>query len=221
MPFRQAFQGATYNWGEEIEAAVRSVLPEALGGGEYEAIRDELRARLSDYQRQYPGEALTAEIAGAFLPTVAAAVLPGGQGAAALRTAELATRGSRMMQGAKGATVAGGEGFLSYGGAAEGELTTDDIAPALVSAATSIVGGKAAETAISGAGALGSRVINFAREKMGTRAADAVQAELLRLAETSGRTVDDIVNDIMMSFGQRRRLTIDSMRRSFIAFSSS
>ena len=214
MPFRQAFQGATYNWGEEIEAAVRSVLPEALGGGEYEAIRDELRGRLAEYQRQYPGEALTAEIAGAFLPTVAAAVLPGGQGAAALRTAELATRGGRMMQGVKGATVAGGEGILSYGGAAEGELTADDIAPALASAATSIVGGKAAEKAISGAGALGSRVINFAREKMGTKAADAVQAELLRLAETSGRTVDDIVNDIMNGRVMAENATLAAAVRS-------
>ena len=63
-------QGVSFNLADEIEAAVRSLVPESMGGRDYEVISDELRSRLQDYKEQNFGEAITLEVAGAFLPSV-------------------------------------------------------------------------------------------------------------------------------------------------------
>ena len=41
---RTVAQGASFGFADEIEAAVKSLLPESMGGRDYEVIRDELRA---------------------------------------------------------------------------------------------------------------------------------------------------------------------------------
>ena len=64
-------KGLTFGFGDEIEAVVRSMVPEALGGEGYEAIRDDLRKRLADYKETHPNEALTLELAGALAPAAA------------------------------------------------------------------------------------------------------------------------------------------------------
>jgi len=69
-------QGATFGFADEIEAAVRAVVPESMGGGKYTEVRDELRRKLSDYAEQNPGAALSAELAGAFLPSIVMAIAP-------------------------------------------------------------------------------------------------------------------------------------------------
>jgi hypothetical protein len=45
-------------------------------------------------------------------------------------------------------------------------------------------------------GPIFSKVINFIRKKFGDKADDAVQAELLRLAEGTGKSVDEIIADV-------------------------
>ncbi len=75
MPVRSMAQGLTFGFGEEIEAAIRSAIP---GGPEYDEVRNELRSQLKRYQEAYPGEALTTELVGAFVP----ALLTGGAGVA-------------------------------------------------------------------------------------------------------------------------------------------
>lgn len=178
--FRTAMQGATYNFADEIEAAVRSVLPESLGGGEYEQIRNELRQKLSAYKKANPGEALSYELAGALVPAIGMMAIPGGQ----------------ALGGARLAAVAGAEGLGSYLGEVE-ELS--DVTPSGAALATGIsaAGGPLAQKTLSAAGAGGSQLIKYVRGKFGDAPATAVQSELRRLAAATGQTVDEVVQDVM------------------------
>jgi len=179
--FRTALQGATYNVADEIEAGIRSVLPESLGGGEYSQIRDELRSKLKAYKKQNPNEAITYELMGALVPAVATMFIPGMQAAGPLRLAG----------------VAGLEGLTAYTGAMEGAPTKEDIVPATFSGGVSAVGGPIGQMAMRGTGVVGSRLVNLARETLGDKPANAVQAELKRLAEGTGKTVDEIAQDVI------------------------
>ena len=178
---RSALQGATYNIAEEIEAGIRSVLPESMGGGEYSQIRNELRSKLKSYKEQNPGEAITYELMGALVPALGTMLIPGMQAAGPARLA----------------SIAGIEGLTSYVGAMEGKPTQEDIAPAAITGAVSAAAGPLGQSAVGGAGAVGSRLVNLAREMFGSKPADAVQAELRRLAEGTGKSIDEIVQDVI------------------------
>jgi hypothetical protein len=178
--FRTAMQGVTYNFADEIEAAVRSVLPESLGGGEYEKIRNELRQKLSAYKEENPKEALSYELAGALVPAIGMMAVPGGQ----------------ALGGARLAAVAGAEGLGSYLGEVE---EFSDVTPGGAALATGIsaIGGPVAQKALSATGAGGSQLIKYVRGKFGDAPATAVQAELRRLAEATGQSVDEVIQDVM------------------------
>jgi hypothetical protein len=179
--FRATLQGATYSHADEVEAFIRSLLPESLGGGEYRQIKDELTQKLTAYKKQNPGEALTYEIAGALVPSIATMFIPGMQGASLARLA----------------TIGGGESLASYIGQLDRPPGIDDLSGAAATTAIGAVGGPIAERAVGATGGLFSRMVNFAREKLGDKPADAVQAELRRLAEGTGKTVDEIVQDVI------------------------
>lgn len=178
--FRTALQGATYNFADEIEAAVRSVLPESLGGGEYEQIRNELRQKLAAYKKANPGEALSYELAGALVPAIGMMAVPGGQ----------------ALGGARLAAVAGAEGLGSYLGEVE---EFSDVTPGGAALATGIsaIGGPAAQKALSATGAGGGQLLRYIRGKFGDAPATAAQSELRRLAAATGQTVDEVVQDVM------------------------
>ena len=178
--FRTALQGVTYNFADEIEAAVRSILPESLGGGEYEDIRNELRQKLSAYKEANPGEALTYELAGALVPAIGMMAVPGLQGGGAVRLA----------------TIAGTEGLGSYLGQIE-DFEDFDKSDAALATGISAVGGPLAQKTLSAAGAGGSKLIKFVQGKFGDAPATAVQSELRRLAAATGQTVDEVIQDVM------------------------
>lgn len=178
--FRTAMQGLTYNFADEIEAAVRSVLPESLGGGEYEQIRNELRQKLSAYKEANPGEALTYEVAGALVPAIGMMAVPGLQGGGAARLA----------------AIAGAEGLGSYLGEVE-KLSDFSEKDAALATGISAVGGPLAQKGLSATGAAGSQFIKFVRGQFGDTPATAVQAELRRLAEATGQTVDEVIQDVV------------------------
>lgn len=178
--FRTAMQGVTYNFADEIEAAVRSVLPESLGGGEYEQIRNELRQKLSAYKEANPGEALSYELAGALVPAIGMMAVPGLQGGGALRLG----------------AIAGAEGFGSYVGQLD-ELDDATAGGAALATGVSAVGGPLVQKGLSAAGAGGSQLIKYVRGKFGDAPATAVQSELRRLAEATGQSVDEVIQDVM------------------------
>lgn len=184
---RTAASGLLLGWADELEAGIRSAL---LEDRPYEEIRDEIRSKVKAYQEANPGEALTLEVLGAAAPTAAAFLIPGGQPAAAANAARL-TGGmaSLAKRGfAEGAVTAAGqsEADTALGVAADtgvGGVTGAVISP-VVGAAGKAVAGKAGD------------VMNWLRTNVGSRPSDAAMAELQRLAAGTGKSVDEIVQDI-------------------------
>ena len=136
-------QGASFGFSEEIEAAVRSVLPESLGGGEYEQIRNELRKNLRDYKEQNGSESLGIELAGAFIPSILMSMTGIGATGAAANTA-------RILK------VAAGESALSALGTSEANpISGQSLQDVALGTGTGTIVGTAAEKVTGKFGKLG------------------------------------------------------------------
>ena len=61
-------QGLTYGFADEIEALAKSLIDNKV---DYKTARNEIRAKLNAYKEQNGAEALSAEMAGAILPSIA------------------------------------------------------------------------------------------------------------------------------------------------------
>jgi hypothetical protein len=169
---RSLAQGATFGFAEEIEAGVRAAAS-MLGIGEdkgYEAIRDEIRQKLANFKKENPGTAITSEIVGAIIPTIAAVVASGGTAAPAA-LARLAGIGA--VEG--GLTGLGTSESKTVGGMA-GDTATGAITGAVLSPAL-VLGGRQIASKAGG-------IVDWARSKFGDKASNAVQAELRRLQQT-------------------------------------
>lgn len=184
---RTALSGLTMGWWDELEAGVRAAI---LEDRPYEQIRDEIRSNIKAYQEANPAEALGIEAIGAIAPTVAAFLIPGGQPAAAANTARLG--GGLMKLAGRGATegaitgagTSEAEDLMGVAGDTAGGATVGAVASPLVAKVGGKVAGKAAD------------ISNWIRSKVGSRPSDAAVAELQRLAAGTGKSVDEIVQDI-------------------------
>lgn len=182
---RAIAQGITFGFAEEAEAAGRAALG-AIGITEddrgYTQIRDELRQKLEAYREEYPGEAITAELAGALVPSL----LTLGAGAAL----SAGTTGARLAPTmARTAQIGAVEGGLAAAGFSEREG---------LERLKEVPGGAITGAAFSAAaGTMGEGFKRFASRMLGERPATRVQAELQRLADSTGKTVDEIVADLM------------------------
>jgi len=116
-------QSATLGFADEGEAGVRSVLPEAIGGGNYEDLIKEIRQRYKTAEDVNPGSYLAGELAGG-LATVA---IPG-LGLAG-EAKGLAQAGNMLKTGA----IAGG--LSSLGGREDSKLSVQAAEDAAKSAA--------------------------------------------------------------------------------------
>mgnify|MGYP007049611517 CR=1 FL=1 len=86
-PLRSVAKGATFAFGDEIEALGRMLLTGRLTRAQYQAQVDRIRAQQKAYEAANP-ESIGYEIGGAFLP----ALIPGMQGATAARVGSLAAK---------------------------------------------------------------------------------------------------------------------------------
>ena len=202
---RSLAQGVTLGWADEIEAAVRSVVPESLGGRKYDVIRDEIRKKLTDYKKENSGKAITAEVVGAILPTVIAAVATGGTAIpAAVPTIGRLIGIGAVEGGITGAgtseapTVAG-----VVGDTASGAATGAVLSPAIV------LGGRQLATK-------GGDIVDWARQKFGDKASDAVQAELRRLVEKTKKNVDQIIADIYEGRLMTDNVTLVNVLKNYV-----
>lgn len=165
---RTMAQGATFGFGEEIEAFVRSLVP---GQPEYKQIRNELRTKLKAYKQAHPGEALSLELAGALVPAVLTLGTAAGPTAAST-TARLAGRGA----------IEGAAAGIGYGEA-------EGLGGQLIEAGT----GAATGAAISGS--LG-RLTDYVRQRFGDKINSVVQQELMDLQGKTGKSVDELIYEI-------------------------
>lgn len=185
--FRTAMQGFTFGFGDEIEAYARSLISEDKS---YSEIRDELRGKIAAYQEAHPGEAITYEILGAAAPTVAAFLIPGGQGAGAANVARFAPTAGKIAATSAGM---GGVAGLGYG---ESESVTGMAAETAAGAATGLALGGTLHYAGKGAGKIAGGLYDFIRTKLKDKPANAVIGELQRIMAETGKNADEIAQDI-------------------------
>ena len=193
---RTGFQGLSLGFGDEIEAAVRSVLPESLGGGEYETLRDEVRTKLREYKAQNPKRALTEEIAGGVLSMF----IPGGA------IAKVGVKGAGFL-----ANLAARLPGMAGRGVAESTVATvgysdedkEDLVSGLgntFSTAGTITKGTGASVGLgvglSALSPLGGKLAKVIKNQFGNAPANAVQEELMRIMEQTGKSLDEVVQDI-------------------------
>ena len=183
---RMGLQGMTFGFGDEIEAAIKSIIP---GGASYEVERDKIRQELAQYQAENPGKAITMEILGSLATNAGAGVFNKVRGAISSGKTVPAIRDV--------AKIGAVEGGLYGLGTSEADTLTgmglDTGQGALIGAAVpaGLTG------AVRAGGGIFRGVADYAREKFGDRASNAVQAEIMRIIEATGKSSDEIVQDII------------------------
>lgn len=187
---RSFAQGLTFGFADEIEAGIRS----AFSGDEYSEIRDRIRQQLKDYQDANGAEALAAEIAGASIPSLVGFFLPGlGQAATASNASRLAKMASNLKRAAK---IGAAEGAIAGAGFSEGESLGEVAGDVATGAA---LGGTLAPVVGMGVGKGAQKVsqlLGEASSKLGKKGATAVEQELRKIAEATGKTAEEIIADI-------------------------
>lgn len=192
---RAAFQGISFGFADEIEAAVKAAFD---SGKTYAEVVKDVRGQIESFRQRNPAAAFGTEIAGAILPTIAAQFIPGaGQAATAGRAQQLAKAagfGFLSPTGVRTAQVAGTSGAQSalYGlGAAEGNLAerlpnaaasgaigavagpvVDKVAPAITAGAADLIKRGVALTPGQAVG--GSSLLGTALQRTEERVADTV-----------------------------------------------
>lgn len=166
---RNVLQGLTFGLSDELEAAVRSRLPESLYGiKDYDVALQNAREAQKGYAAQHPGRALALQIGGGLLPSLL--TLGATAPASGLSAANMAARG-----------LATGLGYGALQGFGEGEGGVGDrISSALSGAAVGGAAGALLPALASG----GARVWRGAR---------MIGKGLKENAATPGETADKIV----------------------------
>jgi hypothetical protein len=200
---RQFAQGATFNTADEAEAAARS----SMLGTKYEDELKQIRSKVSAYQKAYPIQSTSVELAGALAPAVAMAPFTGGtslvEGAAQAGPA----LGRLMALGA-------GQGALSAAGSGEGDALnrlTRSVGGAVEGALMAPV----AQQAVKAVGGLVGGVIDTVRRRVGDRGAKVVETEIARLTKESGLTPDEIVDKIAKGEIMAENATLQDAVRVF------
>lgn len=184
-------QGLTLGFSDEAAAGVRSVL-----GEDYDAaLRDE-RSAIENYRSVNPLKAAGVELGGAAAPAAIAGLLSLGAGAPAVLGATAARAAPSLARvAAKGAALGAAEGGAYGFGSGEGGLANRAIGSAL-GAAGGTVGGAAGGTMFNIAGSKLSGLTDWARRKVGGKASSVVAAEVQRIADDTGLTIDEIVDRV-------------------------
>lgn len=178
---RSALQGVTFKGADEAEAWVRST----FGGEDYDTVLKEVRQKIKAFEKDSPAAAFLTETAGAALPAIVGTIATGGAGAAAFTFPALA----RL------AGISALEGAAAGFGGAEGSLF-NRLQGGATGAGVGLVAGPLARTGLEGAGKLGSGFLEFVRRRSGGRGGSVVENEIRRITESTGLTVDEIVERI-------------------------
>ncbi len=185
-------QGLAFGAGDEIEAGIRALSPNQT----YDDALAEIRGGLKVYKEARPKEALAYEIGGAALP----ALLPY-YGQANLGRA-VATG---ALQGGAYAFNTGEGGLGSRAARVPG------------GAVTGAVGGGAGYVGAKAVGGIFRKLTDAARRKIGGRGATIVENEIQRLVKQTGRSADDIAQDIIDGRLLAENRTIQSAVRALRA----
>lgn len=181
---RSAAQGLTLGFADELEARAVSL----ASGRPYEEVLDEVREKLAAYKEAYPMSSLGYEAAGAMAPTAISLLLSPFTGGASTATT-LPTWARVLGIGAAEGAAYGfgtGEGGL-------GERIDSAGKGAVTGGIGGVVGGKVADF---GFGAL-KNLADASRRVVGRRGPSVVENEIQRLVAQTGKTPDEIIQDLM------------------------
>lgn len=196
-------QGLGMGSGEEIEAGIRSGLSKFTSNPKtYLQMRDQLRLQIKQFQTENPGTAITSEVIGGLIPTVA--LMVAGVGTGGSTTAAGAGNVARMLNTGKNIIGAGKNTVASAataGAIAGVGYSEEDDLPGLVEDAAKSAGLSAAGTKVlSGGGKLVGSTFNKLMEKTRRVAGDEyvgpVQEFLIKQMKTTGKTLDETIDDI-------------------------
>lgn len=198
---RTIAQGLTLGTADEMEARVSSL----ASGRPYQEVLDEIRGKLKSYQDANPKSALGYEAVGALIPTAAAMVaapFTGGTSTAAVAPTLARMAGLGAIEGAAYAFGTGEGGFAQRAERVPGGVAGGAVGGVVGGAATRALGGAATALADS------------ARRLVGRRGSSIVENEIQRLAEQTGRSADEIADDIISGRILAENLTIRQAVRS-------
>lgn len=179
-------QGLTFGFSDEIEAAVRSAASKVSSDPRtYEDIRNEIRGQLKAYETANPGKALSAELAGAILPSIVMSMTGVG-------TAGAATNLSRVIG------VNALQGGVEALGKSESENASGmQAAETVTGAGVGATVGTAFEKILGRAGSAGIKVYNALRKRYGSGYNDAIGKYILDVMESTGaKNIDDVIEMI-------------------------
>ena len=203
---RTMAQGLTLGAADEMEARIRSM----AGGRPYEQELSDIRGALESYRQSNPIASMAYEAGGAAIPAVGAALLApftGGTSAAAV----VPTLGRIA---AMAALEGGAYGFnTGEGGFAERALRVPG------AAATGAVGGVVGGAAMRGVGGALNTLTDAARRLIGGRGSTVVENEIQRLARQTGKSADQIADDILAGRILAENETIKAAVRAYRASS--
>ena len=215
---RAALQGATFGFSDEAIAAAsnpRAAMSAAISGETeasapyYETLEAE-RRKLDQFSEQYPVLSASSEFSGAAIPAVAATMLSGGSAAPATgtRMAQMAKSGGRA------AKVGAIEGGLYGFGTGEGGIQ-DRLTSSAAGASLGAVFSPLAQAATYPIAVSANALIDTAKAVFGGRGGKAVEAELQRLAEGTGDSIDVIAQKVadgeIMAENETLRMTVRSL----------
>ena len=164
-------QGASLGTADEIEAYSRSFFEDRP----YEEILAEIRGGLKAYKEAYPKSSMAWELGGALAP----ALVPGGQASLGRAAGRAALEGAAYAFGT-------GEGSA-----------TERLERVPMGLAGGAVGGSLGYGAGKLAGFTANKLADAARRKLGGRGSTIVENEIQRLVKQTGKTPDEITQDIM------------------------
>ena len=179
-------QGLTFGFSDEIEAAVRSAASKVSSDPRtYEDIRNEIRGQLKVYEEKNPGKALSAELAGAIIPSILMSMTGVGTAGAVNNLGRVI--GVNALQG----------GVEALGKSESENLSGIQAVETGVGTTVGGVVGTTFEKLLGKAGPAGKRVYNALRKRYGSGYDDAVGKYILDMMESTGaKNVDDVIEMI-------------------------
>ena len=180
---RTAAQGLTFNTADEAEAAIVA----AATGRPVGEVQSEIRSKISAYQQSRPTESMLYEMAGASIPAAVATVATRSPAPATAIYSNFARNLGRTTG------IGAAEGAASTIGAMEQPISERFQQPGQIALGAGIGGAVSGGLYTGGVGAVkGLDVASEAgRVLSGSRARNAVQNEVQRIADEAGITPDD------------------------------
>lgn len=181
---RSMGQGLTLGFADELEARAVSL----ASGRPYEEVLEEIRDKLSRYREAYPMSSLGYEAGGAMAPTAISLLLSpftGGGSAAATLPTWARVLGIGAAEGAAYGFGSGEGGF--------GERMDSAGKGAVTGGVGGIVGGKVADLGFTAM----KNLADASRRIIGRRGPSVVENEIQRLVQQTGKSPDEIVQDLI------------------------